>query len=331
MGGDNQQAAKLVADSLVWDMVWPLEPSVGNDFAGLQRFKAAGYDLVSLTLAGDNQSIGEATQRVASARAALRQRADQLQFVERVQDVFDARAQGKLGIAFHFEGTRCLERRLEMIEAYYALGVRHNLLAFNQSNSVAGGCGEQQDAGLTRFGELVVDEMQRVGMLVDLSHTGYKSTMQAMERAKKPMVFTHSNIDAVCPHWRNLRDDQIQACAGTGGLVGLSGSSGYLGDETASAESMFRHLDYAVSLVGTEHVGLGQDVVFDCEALNDYVRARPEEWPGVDAPDWPGFRYAMPEQLVDLVQLMLDRGYAVDAIRKFLGENYVRICAEVWT
>jgi len=166
--------------------------------------------------------------------------------------------------------------------------------------------------------------MQRVGMVVDLSHTGRKSSLQALELAERPMMFSHSNVDTLVPHPRNLTDEQIRACAATGGVVGLSASSDYLGDLETSAETMFRHVDYVINLVGPDHVGLGLDIVFDAEALTNWARGRPSEWPMTKDPEWPGFRYAQPKSLGQLVSRMLIAGYPEDAVVSFLGGNVRR-------
>jgi membrane dipeptidase len=326
----SEEAARIHRDALVWDMVWPLEPWCGNGWDKLERFHAAGYDFISVTLAGDNHNISEAMQRVAAARTEVLSRPHELVLVESVGDVTQARAEGKLAVGFHFEGTRCFERNLETIEAFYRLGVRLSLLAFNQGNSVGGGCAENADGGLTNFGRLLVAEMERVGMLLDLSHTGRRTAMDALEMATKPAVFTHSNADAVASHFRNLEDEQARAAAATGGLVGVSSSNEYLGVEKSNIEAIFRHLDYYVELLGPDHVGLGFDVVFDAVALSDWIRTRPDEWPGKDDPGWPGFSYGLPEDAPRLTELMIKHGYDEDSIRKILGENYRRICAEVW-
>ena len=148
--------------------------------------------------------------------------------------------------------------------------------------------------------------------------------------ATKPAVFSHSNSNAVHPHFRNLSDEQIRACAVNGGLIGLSGSSIYLGDDAVRSETMFRHLDHVVQLVGPQHACLGLDVVFETEPLNEFMRARPEEWPDAARLDWPGVHYAQPAQIVELTALMLDAGYGETAIRGILGENLLRVCRAVW-
>ena len=311
-------------------MVWPLEPWCGNSWDKTERFRDAGYDVISITLAGDNHNISETTQRVAAARHEIFSRPDELLLIQSVDDVKRAKAENKLGIAFHFEGTRCFERNLDVIESFYQLGVRHTLLAFNQANSAGGGCAEKSDGGLSNFGRQLVAEMERVGMLLDLSHTGRRTAMDALEIATRPAVFTHSNADAVAPHFRNLEDEQARACAATGGLVGVSSSNEYLGVQQSNVEAIFRHVDYYVELLGPDHVGLGFDVVFDPVALSDWIRTRPDEWPGKDDPAWPGFTYGLPEDGPRLTELMLNHGYHETSIRKILGENYLRICGQVW-
>jgi membrane dipeptidase len=323
-------AAQLHSDALVWDMVYPIEPWCGNDYNKLARYHAAGFDHVSLCLAGDNHNIGEAVQRIAAARSEIMSHPDRYVFTESVKDIRAAKANGRLALSFHLEGTRCFERNLDMVETFKALGVQHALLAFNQTNSAGGGCAEQRDGGLTNFGRLLVAEMERVGMMVDLSHTGRRTSLDAMAMATRPMIFSHSVVDNVYSHFRNLTDEQIVACAGTGGVIGMSGSSGYLGDAEARNETLFRHIDYIVEKVGPQHIGLGLDLVFDADALNAWIRTRPDEWPGTDSPDWPGFSYAVPEQIPALTAVMLDHGYSGADVRGILGENWARVCNDGW-
>lgn len=320
-------------DAFIWDNVWPVDlkggVEIGNDWSRLERFRRAGYGAIGITLAGDNQNLSQAVELVGWARTQVRERADSI-LVDKVQDIEDARRENKLAVMFQFEGTRCFERNLDMVELFYALGVRQTLLAFNNTNSAGGGCADTNDGGLTAYGAQLVREMQRVGMLVDLSHTGGRTSLDALAMASKPMIFSHSNCHALYDSFRNVTDEQIKACAATGGLVGVSGASAYLGDDRCSTASLFRHLDHIVQLVGPEHAGIGLDVVFDADALNKYVRARPSEWPMVRDPSFSGFRYVQPEQLSELTELMAAHGYGEAAIRQILGGNYLRICKLAW-
>jgi membrane dipeptidase len=330
----DHRAVELLKSALVWDNVWPVDlpgnESVGNDWDKLQRFAKAGVGAIGLTLAGDNHSSGEALRLTGWARKELRSRSSYVALVHNVDDIKAARRAGKLAVVLQFEGTRCFERDLNLIEMFYALGVRQTILAFNNSNCTGAGCAEASDGGLTSYGRRFIAEAERVGMLIDLSHVGRRTSLDALAVATKPMVFSHSNANGVHQNFRNIDDEQARGCASSGGLVGVSGSSEYLGDLQCRSESLFRHLDHYVQLLGADHVGLGFDVVFDAEPLSRWVRARPDEWPMARDPAWPGFQYAVPEQIVDLVALMLSHGYPQAAIEGILGLNHLRVCGQVW-
>ena len=332
-GGENSalQDEELVRGSLVWDAVYPYWPEVNNTLDELEHFRSVGYTGVSVDVAGDFHNISEAVQLLARCRHYLLGKPNIFILVERADDIRRAQSESKLGIVFQFEGSRCFERNLNMVEVFYKLGVRHSQLVFNVPNDAAGGCAEGNELPLTSLGRDLIHEMERVGMLLDLAHTGYRSTLDAMQVSSQPVIFSHCNAFAVHEHYRNVRDDQIRACAETGGLIGLSGSSGYLGDRDAASETILRHMDHIAGLVGTDHIGLGFDACFDEDAVNRWVLSRPEaEWPGSRDEDWPGFRYAKPEQLPQLVGLMGKNGYTKGDVQKILGENYLRIFDRVW-
>ncbi len=326
----SEKARQLHADALVWDMVWPWEPWCDNGLDKLPDFKAAGTDVLSLTLAGDNHNIYQAVTRVAETRAALAGMSDQVTLCESASAVRQARSEGKLAVLLHFEGTRCFERRLDMVEVFYKLGVKHTLLAFNNANSASGGLMEAEDAGLTNFGRSLITEMERVGMLLDLSHVGHRTAREAMEMSTKPCVFTHSNVNALFEHPRNLSDEEMKQCAETGGLVGIASSTMYRDAIPSTAESLFAHLDHMTQLLGSEHVGLGLDIIFNPAPLNDWMRSRTDEWPDAAAPDWPGIDSITLDEIPQLTQCMLDAGYPENDIRNILGGNYLRLAQTLW-
>src|SRR5258705_8588111 len=107
--------------------------------------------------------------------------------------------------------------------------------------------------------------MNRVGMTVDCSHTGRRSSLEAIELSERPAIFSRSGAYSVCAHIRNIRDEQIRACAARGGVIGVVGIGAFIGDAKARTESVFRHIDYTATLVGPQHVGLGTDYVKDME------------------------------------------------------------------
>ena len=323
-------AQEIIDTSFVCDAVWPVRPQYDNTYESLSRFKATGFDMISVTLAGDQHNISEAVQMVASHRAQVLARPEQFVLVENVKDIHRALEEDKLALMFHFEGSRVYERNIDMIETFFRLGVRFNLLAFNQGNSAGAGAVDRSDAGLTTYGRDVVKEMDRVGMLLDLSHTGRRTSMEAMELYSKPPIFSHHGADAVFEHPRNLTDEQLKACASRGGVCGVSSANMYLGDPDCSVEMQFRHLDYMVNLIGPEHVGLGLDIILDGQALDAFFNSRPGEWPFTQDPNWRGAKTMVPEQLPELVEAMLSRGYAVADISKILGANFMRVFSAHW-
>ena len=321
---------KLIDQHFVCDIVWPARPQYDNTYESLDRFKACGFNLVSATLAGDQHNAYEALQMVANHRRQILAYADRFVLVESCADIERAQAQDKLAIMFHFEGTRPFERDIDLIEVFFKLGIRFTLLAFNQHNSAGGGATERNDPGLTSFGRRLVEEMDRVGMLLDLSHTGRRTTMDAMHVSTQPVIFSHHGADAVFPHPRNLTDEQMKACAAKGGVCGVSGASMYLGDDNCRTESVFKHIDYMAGLIGARHVGIGFDVIFNADPLNQWLRSRPDEWPFAADPAWPGAKTVVPEQLSELVEMMQTHGYTTDDIANIIGGNFYRVFAELW-
>ena len=315
---------------LIWDNVVPLAPTVGNGIDLLDRYHAAGHSFVSLTIAGDDCDLSEAMHRLAGARAAISTRAERLTIATDVAAILAAHSEGKLAVGLHLEGTGCLERDPDMLDIFYALGIRHAILAFNQNNAAAGGCADIGDAGLSRLGRRYLDRMRALGMLLDASHMSERASLEAIEFLGVPVVFTHSNARAVHDHYRNISDQQARAAAASGGLVGISGSSIYIGGSGSLVEGTFRHLDYLVALVGPDHVGLGTDYIVDAEAVVRYFAQHPDEWPADNWSDRSDVAYLPPEGLSDVVALMRGAGYDEPVIGKILGGNYVRIAREVW-
>ena len=201
-------ARSLHGDALVWDMTLPFGRDCADFDKLLPRYKAAGVDFVSLTVNQFSHPLADTLLHMAELRTEIRSRADQYVFVKSVDEILEAKKDGRLALGFHFQETNPLEGSLHMVETFYDLGVRHMLLAYNQKNRVGDGCAERTDAGLSRFGISVVKEMNRVGMLVDGSHSGYRTTMDAMEVSTAPFIFSHANAYSLYPHYRNIRDDQ---------------------------------------------------------------------------------------------------------------------------
>ena len=173
--------------------------------------------------------------------------------------------------------------------------------------------------------------MNRVGMVVDCSHCAYKTSMQAIEASESPVIFSHANARKLCNHERNIWDDQIKACAATGGVVGVTGVGIFLGPKGPTVEHLVEHIDHMVELVGADHVGFGMDSVLHVHKPNQpptSTRNR-DYWPERQYPD-SGTGYVPPEEAPRLTQALLDRGYGEADIRGILGENFLRVATAVW-
>jgi membrane dipeptidase len=321
----SEEVAATLRESVVCDMTLPwFEPYMIDQDVTLPKFHAAGFDFVSLTISVPKNALAATMRHIATVKAHIRSRPG-LVFAATVDEILAAKRQDRLALGFHFQGTEPFDGDIELVESYYDLGVRHALLAYNLKNAVGDGCIERTDEGLSKYGIRLIKEMNRVGMLVDGSHTGYRTTMEAMAFCEGPFIFSHSNCHAVVPHYRNIKDDQIQACARSGGLVGINGVNEFLGDVHAASETMFRHLEHIVNLAGIDHVGIGLDYVRDVQAIWDWIQRDRDLWPQAGAEEQPYPAHAQPEQIAALVGLMLDHGYKKEHVAKVLGGNFLRV------
>lgn len=182
-------SAEIYAESLVWDAhcgfeLWPDTPLAPL----LAPWRNAGVDFLSVNVGYDAQAWYQAILNLASFRRRLSVEEPACVIVETVADIDRARAAGQMAIAFDIEGANALDGRAELVELYHRLGVRQMLIAYNRNNLAGSGC-HGEDTGLTPFGRQVVDEINRVGMIVDCSHCGIKTSMEIMERSSDPVVF----------------------------------------------------------------------------------------------------------------------------------------------
>ena len=323
-------AQHILANNLAWDNHGCM-PLRGNDtgfLPQLARYRDAGFNVVSLNVGFDAIPWENTLLVLATFRHWIRQHGDDYILVETTADIEVAVAEGKLGVFFDLEGGCVLADQLSMVELYYDLGARWMLIAYNQNNSLGGGC-QDDDQGLTAFGREVLDEMARVGMVACCSHTGYRTTMAVMEHSSKPVIFSHSNPLGLREHKRNITDDAILACAATGGVVCLNGVGIFLGENDARSETIARHIDYIVEKAGIDHVGIGLDYVFDMEELNEYVRQNPQTFPP-EGGYAEGVNFVEPEQAPEMVDALLSLGYQDGDIAKILGGNLMRVARQVW-
>jgi membrane dipeptidase len=326
--GVSEAAARLHRSALIWDEHGGFGYTEASALRHLQRWRASGIHYLSINAGYDVMPWALTLEATSKYRHWIRTHPEMFVQVETVADIHRARSDGKLAVSFDLEGMNALNGDIGMVDLYYRLGVRHMLFAYNRNNLAGGGC-HDGDVGLTQFGRDVVREMNRVGMVVDCSHCAYKTSMQAMELSEAPVMFSHSNARKLCDHERNIWDDQIKACAATGGVVGVTGVGRFLGLNGPTVQHLVEHIDYMIELIGPDHVGVGMDSVLHAHKPNQpFTRSR-EYWPESQYPD-SGTGYVPPEEAPRLTEALLVRGYSEADIRKILGGNFLRIAETVW-
>ena len=323
-------ARSLIDASVVWESAvgWTPECLDGGP-AMLPRFQAAGFSFLSLTMAADWDRPEPALRHFAQQRQWFLRQPERFCLVRQVADIHQAKAAGQLAIGFHFQGAGPLGYDPALIDVYYQLGLRWMILCFNLRNPLGDGCHEPENAGLSLLGRAFVSEMNRVGMLIDASHAGVRSSLDMIHHSAHPVIFSHSSARAVKDHERNVTDQQIDACAARGGVVGINGIGAFMAaDNSSGVPALVRHIDHIAQRVGAEHVGLGLDVVFYQEFMQKLFDASPMMAArGYPRPPWADVK---PEELEALVAALLARGYPAAAIQGILGGNFLRVAQAVW-
>ena len=242
---------------------------------------------------------------------------------------------GKLGVIIHFQNTLPLGDDLANYERFYGLGLRMVQICYNRTNLVGDGCLEPGDGPLTSFGRQAIAEMNRLGIVVDLSHTGRRTTFDAMRASTTPPVFSHSNPKALCCNRRNIDDEQIRAVADLGGLVGVNAYPAFVkqGGKGATVSDLVDHIDYLVDLIGPRQVGLGLDF---CELSPEIHREMiaSGEWSIEDYPDDSGtypIGLGTPAQIPNITKELTARGYPPETTAGILGANWIDLYRRVWS
>jgi len=325
-------ASNLYHNSIVIDATAPI---LVND-EDWPKWQQGGVTCAFATLTRDRggANMPSVITSIGSWLAKIRRYADRMLLATNVVDIERAKREGKLAVVFHFQNGAPLEYDLNLVEVYHRLGVRAIQLTYNVKNQIGDGCLERTNAGLSDLGVAAVKEMNRLGILVDLSHTGEQTTLDAMDVSEKPVAFTHANAKKVCDHPRNLTDRQMRRLADLGGIMGLNGFPPFVraGVEAPTVDDLLDHLDYIVRTIGIDHVGLGLDY-FHAERSDYEKRLASGEWKASDYPP-PPWNY--PRGIDDASRLgaiapaMAKRGYSDSDIVKVLGENFMRVLRAVW-
>jgi membrane dipeptidase len=264
----------------------------------------------------------------------VREHADEILMVTGAEDIRAAKADGRLGVLIQFQGTDPIEYDIDLLEVYRGLGVRVIQLAYNRRCPVADGCEEPTDSGLSRFGRRVVEELNRLGIVVDVSHTGRRSSHEAIVCSDAPVIASHSNAYAVHPSPRNLHDDLIRAIGDGGGLVGVNGFPAFVAETTSpTLDQYIDHIDHVASISGTDNVALGIDYWMRNPPVQQYEEFITSGLWGTDSYPPPPWHYPNglddASHLPSLTRRLLERGYKAEEVRAILGGNWLRVLDEV--
>ncbi len=230
-------------------------------------------------------------------------------------DIEKTKRDGETCAVLSIEGGEAIEGSLSLLRDFHRLGVRAMGLTWNQRNDIADGQGEKSaGSGLTDFGISVVKEMERLGMLVDVSHLSDSSFWAVDKVSERPYIASHSNCRALASASRNLTDQQIEALAKKGGVIGVVFAGSFVDDDPAkvSLSRLCDHIDHIKSVAGIDHVGLGSD--FD----------------GFGVPKGSGVVMKDASEFPKLTEELVNRGYSEEEVKKVLGGNWLRLYAETF-
>jgi membrane dipeptidase len=298
----------------------------------IDRLHAGGITTVHATVAAWH-GLPETMALIAAHQALFERHADRIMPVREVADIHRAKATGRVGILLGFQGTDPIEENLEMLGVYRTLGIKIMQLTYNATNRVGSGYRVPADHGLTPFGRQVISEMNRLGILIDLSHCGDRTTREAIEASRRPVAITHANSRRFCDHRRNKPSELLRAMAERGGMVGAMAFPLVLtGRARATLEDYVHAIEDLVDLVGIDHVGLGPDFMEEMprhvatQALAGFTENTAARFFTVQKTK--GF--ASVSETANVTRALLDRGWSAEDVGKVMGGNWLRFFEDSW-
>lgn len=298
----------------------------------LPRLRAGGVDVLLYAIGGDtiahsngrDKRLLATIENIVTLRRLLDDPDVDATIVTSASEL-PARPDGTVRFILHLEGGSPLEGSLAALDAFYDLGVRSVQPAWNVRNELADGVRERRTGGgLTEFGVAVVRRLEELRMVVDLSHISEPGFWQALEVATRPVIVSHANSTAVCDHPRNLTDDQLRAIAETGGVIGAHTLPTYVDEERPEIDRLVDHIEHMIGVAGANHVGIGADFIKSDgprpgrEALYHKAHEVPQL---VDLGEM--------DELPNLTQAMLKRGFSESQVSGILGGNFARVLAQL--
>jgi len=342
----NQYPAKvldLVQRSLIIDMLGPLKLDFRPEAYAtpLTDAEAAMFRSSGITAFHNSVGVGgasaydDALQFIAAWSGFVGRNSEVFSLVGRAEDIDHAKAKQKIAVIIGLQNADEF-RDPKDVKAFFELGLRCAQLTYNSQNLIGSGSTDRVDGGISDYGVEIIKAMNEVGMLIDVSHSGDRTTLDAIELSPKPIAFTHSNCRALNNHPRLKTDEAIRKLAAKGGVMGITGVRNFVKDkEPTTVEDIVDHIDHVVKLVGIEHVGIGTD-----SDLMGYDHMPPDQYKQLkagykssyafrDKIDTDGFNH--PRKMFDLTAALVRRGYNDSNIQAVLGGNFRRLLGSTWT
>ncbi|MDX1494930.1 MAG: membrane dipeptidase, partial [Longimicrobiales bacterium] len=340
----------LVTGSLVIDMLGlttlnsETRSRWGPDFSGMtqqdiQEFRDSEIDVFHIARGVGGRTSDDAYRNVlafvASFNSVIANRPDVFVRIDSAEDLASVHGSGRAGILIGLQNSSHFRSPSDVAQ-FHALGQRVSQLTYNSRNMIGNGSTERVDGGISDFGVAIVEAMNEVGMAVDVSHSGDRTTLDACEVSSAPVLYTHSNARALNPgHPRCKTDEAIRRMAATGGVMGITGVRNFVTpDEPTTVEHYIDHFDHVRDLVGVEHLGVGSDI--DLHGYDDMPADEHERLKAGYKGSY-AFRekidideIAHPKRMFDVTEGLIRRGYTDDHIRGILGGNFQRVLGEIW-
>jgi len=299
--------------------------------------RAGEVDAVHVTIAY-HETFRETVAEISKWNRLFAAHDDLIMHGRTAEDIDAARASGRTAIFYGFQNPSPIEADIDLVEILHALGARFMQLSYNNQSLLATGCYEDDDPGITRMGREVIKEMNRVGLVVDMSHSADRSTIEAAELSERPIAITHANPHEWHPALRNKRDEVIRAVTSNGGMMGFSLYPHHMKDKSdCSLESFCQMVADAAEKYGVEHFGLGSDLCQDQpDSIVEWMRVG--RWtkaidygegsaaaPGFpEQPEW----FASNTDFGNIESGLADVGFSEDDVAALMGGNWYRFFAE---
>jgi len=304
--------------------------------ADFQPYKESGINVFhpAVGMGGPN-AYESVLQFFASWNGFLANGQDYFMRIDSVADLKRVKQSGKLGIILGVQNSEQF-RRPDDVDFFRGLGQRVSQLTYNARNLIGNGSTERRDEGISDFGVSIIERMNKVGMAVDVSHCGDRTTLDAFEVSKKPVLITHSNCRALVPgHPRLKTDEAIKKVGEAGSVMGITGVRMFVkGDEPTTVEHVLDHFDHVRQLIGPEHLGVGSDIdLYGYDAmppeLNKQLRAAYKGSYGFrEKIDIEGLNH--PKRIFDLTEGLIRRKYSDADVEGILGGNFERVLSQIW-